>query len=1022
MRKLSSSASRAKPSLKNLPEESSNPKSFNKQSPSRPKLYPSFDHDNNSKTEASSRGILSISSSSLNSHNFSKLNFVTLSSNHVSPHSDVKLIDHHYISQALARKDWFLLLSHELKANRINLVPRVAVSILQNQENPIHSLRFYIWASNINLLLAKDQSVKGVLGNVLHRMGPVILSVELLKDIKNSGFQIGEDLLCVLIGSWGRLGLAKYCADIFGQISFLGISPSTRLYNAVIDALVKSNSIDLAYLKFQQMSVDQCKPDRFTYNILIHGVCRIGVVDEALRLVKQMEGLGYAPNVYTYTILIDGFCNAKRVAEVFRVLEIMKERNVCPNEATVRSLVHGVFRCLDPHKAFELLIRFMEREPLTQKLVCNTLLYRLSNNSMASEAAAILRKMGDRGYLPESSTFDYTVTCLVTGLDLNETCGILDTFIKRGVKPRFSTYLLLMEALYKAGRDVEGDRYLNHVFKDRLVSNVNSYNMVIDCFCKVNMMDRATEICREMRDRDIAPNLVTFNTLISGHCKDAEVHKTRELLVMLLECGFKPDKFTFNSMIDCLCRAHRFEDALDCLSEMVEWGVPPNTITYNILIRSLCAIGDVARSLRLFQKMQADRISPDIYTFNALIQSFCRMNKIEKAEKAFFSMLTLGLRPDNFSYSALIKALIKSGRFDEAKQTFLSMEQNGCNPDSYTSNLILETLVQQGRFEEAHDIVKTSKERGISFKSFPAFTMAYIVKLELWLSAVILICITIFCCSLGKAQEETVPESGVAGGDPTQIVAKALLCFNDKYVYSSCEQSYRLTENGNINVPPDYTDKYCNGPCLTETNLVLDCIENIMLHFKFYNKATIQDIRDTIKAGCSHGPEKGNFNVSKHIQTQGSSAYKAAYKVLFGLGLMIMSMHDLSPNFGDQNVPGSKWEAPDAKRTDILQPGAGNCCHKLALSGNSDEESCVYILLNLKSDKFALWNKQIQNWCECEIEGEDDDNPFVDVISFNGCFCLLTKYYDVHVVDIKTACSKAKRSQRRTVASMKAQS
>ncbi|KAH9766097.1 putative pentatricopeptide repeat-containing protein [Citrus sinensis] len=960
MRKLSSSASRAKPSLKNLPEESSNPKSFNKQSPSRPKLYPSFDHDNNSKTEASSRGILSISSSSLNSHNFSKLNFVTLSSNHVSPHSDVKLIDHHYISQALARKDWFLLLSHELKANRINLVPRVAVSILQNQENPIHSLRFYIWASNINLLLAKDQSVKGVLGNVLHRMGPVILSVELLKDIKNSGFQIGEDLLCVLIGSWGRLGLAKYCADIFGQISFLGISPSTRLYNAVIDALVKSNSIDLAYLKFQQMSVDQCKPDRFTYNILIHGVCRIGVVDEALRLVKQMEGLGYAPNVYTYTILIDGFCNAKRVAEVFRVLEIMKERNVCPNEATVRSLVHGVFRCLDPHKAFELLIRFMEREPLTQKLVCNTLLYRLSNNSMASEAAAILRKMGDRGYLPESSTFDYTVTCLVTGLDLNETCGILDTFIKRGVKPRFSTYLLLMEALYKAGRDVEGDRYLNHVFKDRLVSNVNSYNMVIDCFCKVNMMDRATEICREMRDRDIAPNLVTFNTLISGHCKDAEVHKTRELLVMLLECGFKPDKFTFNSMIDCLCRAHRFEDALDCLSEMVEWGVPPNTITYNILIRSLCAIGDVARSLRLFQKMQADRISPDIYTFNALIQSFCRMNKIEKAEKAFFSMLTLGLRPDNFSYSALIKALIKSGRFDEAKQTFLSMEQNGCNPDSYTSNLILETLVQQGRFEEAHDIVKTSKERGISFKSFPEcsshafmlwhyrmeqmwveamgksyvacksrlarcvlqihtsdfkkfkivhflfpllfpfwwpilgknvtrpFTMAYIVKLELWLSAVILICITIFCCSLGKAQEETVPESGVAGGDPTQIVAKALLCFNDKYVYSSCEQSYRLTENGNINVPPDYTDKYCNGPCLTETNLVLDCIENIMLHFKFYNKATIQDIRDTIKAGCSHGPEKGNFNVSKHIQTQGSSAYKAAYKVLFGLGLMIM--------------------------------------------------------------------------------------------------------------------------------------
>ena len=107
---------------------------------------------------------------------------------------------------------------------------------------------------------------------------------------------------------------------------------------------------------------------------------------------------------------------------------------------------------------------------------------------------------------------------------------------------------------------------------------------------------------------------------------------------------------------------------------------------------------------------------------------------------------------------------------------------------------------------------------------------------------------------------------------------------------------------------------------------------------------------------------------------------------------------------------------------DYLLPAVKNCYHKLALSGNPHEESCVYILLDLESAKFALWTRQIQNWCECEIEGEDDDNPFLDVISVNSCFYLLTKAYDIHVVDIKTACSKAKRSQRRTVASMKAQS
>ncbi|GAY35636.1 hypothetical protein CUMW_017500 [Citrus unshiu] len=109
---------------------------------------------------------------------------------------------------------------------------------------------------------------------------------------------------------------------------------------------------------------------------------------------------------------------------------------------------------------------------------------------------------------------------------------------------------------------------------------------------------------------------------------------------------------------------------------------------------------------------------------------------------------------------------------------------------------------------------------------------------------------------------------------------------------------------------------------------------------------------------------------------------------------------------------------------DYLLPAVKNCYHKLALSGNPHEESCVYILLDLESAKFALWTRQIQNWCECEIEGEDDDNPFLDVISVNSCFYLLTKAYDIHVVDIKTACSivkKKSRSSSTASASVKAQ-
>ncbi|XP_040367805.1 putative pentatricopeptide repeat-containing protein At3g16890, mitochondrial isoform X2 [Rosa chinensis] len=579
MRWLSSLASRVSPALRTLPHK---PSPSSKIKPSKP--LPSAPHKGN----------------------YFELRNNLISAKNTNFRVANKPIDHLYIARILSRKDWFLLLDHELNARRIVLNPQAVASVLQNQENPLHPFKFSIWVSNIDPLFLKNQSVRSVLANTLFRKGPVVLSVELLKDINNSGLKVTEDLLCILIGSWGRLGLAKYCAEVFGQISFLGLGLSTRLYNAVIDALVKSNSLDLAYLKFQQMPADNCYPDRFTYNILIHGVCKIGIVDEALRLVKQMEGLGYLPNVRTYTILVDGFCNSRRVDEAFGVMKIMRDKNVTPNEATVRSLVHGVFRCMDPSKAFELLLSFVERESLLFKVACDTILYCLSINHMAREIAVFLKKSGAKGYLPDSSTFNVAMVCLTkeSAHPRDDVHDIFESFIHRGGKPGFGSYLALIEAMYKSGNVDEGNQIFEQMTKDGLVSSVFSYNMVIDCFCKAQIMDMASKAFGDMQQKGIPPNLVTFNTLLTGYCKAGEVSKAHELLIMLLQHGFKPDIFTFSTIIDGLCRVHQIDDAFDCFAEMVRWGITPNVITYNILLRSLCFVGDIARGVRLMKSMQ----------------------------------------------------------------------------------------------------------------------------------------------------------------------------------------------------------------------------------------------------------------------------------------------------------------------------------------------------------------------------------------------------------------------------------
>ncbi|GAB4850819.1 hypothetical protein Ancab_030119 [Ancistrocladus abbreviatus] len=140
----------------------------------------------------------------------------------------------------------------------------------------------------------------------------------------------------------------------------------------------------------------------------------------------------------------------------------------------------------------------------------------------------------------------------------------------------------------------------------------------------------------------------------------------------------------------------------------------------------------------------------------------------------------------------------------------------------------------------------------------------------------------------GDGSQSGTGEGAEEAKDPTKIVAKALYCFSDKYIYSNCEEAYRLTQSGDLLVPPEHTDQFCTGPCLAETDLVLDCIDEIMSNFHFYNKATTEDVRDTVKAGCGYGPERGDFDVSKHMEAEeGNRGSRSAIPPLLGSIVMI---------------------------------------------------------------------------------------------------------------------------------------
>ncbi|XP_009151304.1 glycine-rich cell wall structural protein 2 [Brassica rapa] len=134
---------------------------------------------------------------------------------------------------------------------------------------------------------------------------------------------------------------------------------------------------------------------------------------------------------------------------------------------------------------------------------------------------------------------------------------------------------------------------------------------------------------------------------------------------------------------------------------------------------------------------------------------------------------------------------------------------------------------------------------------------------------------------------------GLGGNDPPEIVAKALECLNEKHIYRECEDAWRLTLNGDLNIPVARAEEFCEGPCFSETHLALNCIDDIVHHFRFFNRATVYNIRETLKSGCSYGPERGIFNVLEHIEDEeenGNERMKARSGPLLGTVLFIIAL------------------------------------------------------------------------------------------------------------------------------------
>ncbi|XP_062181097.1 uncharacterized protein LOC133885402 [Phragmites australis] len=95
-----------------------------------------------------------------------------------------------------------------------------------------------------------------------------------------------------------------------------------------------------------------------------------------------------------------------------------------------------------------------------------------------------------------------------------------------------------------------------------------------------------------------------------------------------------------------------------------------------------------------------------------------------------------------------------------------------------------------------------------------------------------------------------------------ELFERACHCFDDPNIYHMCAEEFRLNAEGAFHVQKEEVDGYCGGPCLEETKLALQCVEEVAAEsFRFSNGASVLAVKQALDTGCSYGPDRGTFEI-----------------------------------------------------------------------------------------------------------------------------------------------------------------
>ncbi|CAM8979821.1 unnamed protein product [Rhodiola kirilowii] len=285
-------------------------------------------------------------------------------------------------------------------------------------------------------------------------------------------------------------------------------------------------------------------------------------------------------------------------------------------------------------------------------------------------------------------------------------------------------------------------------------SNINTINMLVNCYSKVSCIDYGFGMLGLILKRGLSPDVIFFNTLVKGLCLEKRVEEAGWLLFRMEEIGCSPDEVLWRTFYGGLCSlgdldlavhlCHKLAgklyadsaivmqlisvchsvaihyliekgsvvEAEQLMVEMRRQGILPYLFAYHLFIYFWCCAQEMEKAINILSEMKYYGICPNAVTYNMIIHGFCQAGQVEEALCMVHEMKNSALSPNVVTYNCLVNGFCRAGQFEEAWHMFTEMKTRGSDPNVVTYTCLIHGLCRAGELEEAWHMFTQMKTRG----------------------------------------------------------------------------------------------------------------------------------------------------------------------------------------------------------------------------------------------------------------------------------------------------------------------